>query len=133
MLNLFDLVLLFACGLVAMLFWQLRQISEAAAIAAQRLCQQRRLQLLNSARVHSRIGKITHGGLGWRTRYQLEFSTDGLNTLQATLIFSGHRLQDIQMPLYPEPEWQQAPTAQGRIGAGCCSTPKCGTNSGSPR
>ncbi|SHI10903.1 DUF3301 domain-containing protein [Ferrimonas marina] len=125
MLNLFDLMLLMLCGLVGMLFWQLRQISEGAEFHARRLCQQRRLQMLNVARVQARLGRIPGQGIGWKTRYQVEFSTDGLNSLKAELEFLGNRLKDTQMPFYPEPEWQQAPQSRGRVGMGSCGGGSC--------
>ncbi len=129
MFSLMELMLLLACGVIAMLFWQLRQISEAAGFHARRLCQQRRLQLLNVARVKARLGKVPGHGLGWRTEYQVEFSTDGLNSLTATLQFWGPRLSDATLPLYPEPEWQQAPSSRGRIGMGSCSSGGCSKGS----
>ncbi|WP_028117278.1 DUF3301 domain-containing protein [Ferrimonas senticii] len=131
MLNLFDLLLLMSCAAVGMLFWQLRPISEGATLHAYRLCQQRRLQFLNVARTKARLGKVAGSGLGWHCEYQLEFSTDGINHLKATLHFSGRKLTDIKMPLYPEPDWQQAPSAQGRIsvGGGCGGgSSSCGSN-----
>ncbi|GAA5190540.1 DUF3301 domain-containing protein [Ferrimonas gelatinilytica] len=129
MFSLMELMLLLCCGVIAMLFWQLRQISEAAGFHAQRLCQQRRLQLLNVARVKARLGKIPGHGLGWRTEYQVEFSTDGLNSLTAKMAFLGPRLNEATLPLYPEPEWQQAPANRGRIGMGSCSSSGCGSKS----
>lgn len=134
MLNLFDLMLLMACAAVGMQFWQLRKISEGAVFHAQRVCRQRRLQFLNVARTKARIGKVAGAGLGWHSEYQLEFSTDGLNTITATLHFQGNKLKDIQMPFYPEPEWQQAPDVKGKIGMGGCgggsTSSNCGTSKG---
>ncbi|WP_298440514.1 DUF3301 domain-containing protein [uncultured Ferrimonas sp.] len=135
MFNLFDLMLLMSCAVVGMLFWQLRQISEGATLHAHRLCRQRRLQFLTVARIKARIGKVPGSGLGWNSEYQFEFSTDGLNTLTATMLFTGNKLKDIKMPLYPEPEWQQAPDSQGRIGMGGCGggspVSSCSTNKSS--
>ncbi|TKB49732.1 DUF3301 domain-containing protein [Ferrimonas sediminicola] len=118
MLNLTDLILgLVVCGIAA-IFWQLRQISEIAEFHAKRVCQKRRLQWISTARVQARLGFIAGQGLGWNTRYQCEFSTDGMNRLYAVLVMNGRKLKDVEMPLYPEPEWQEAPESKGRIG-GC--------------
>ena len=129
MFSLFDLMLLLACGMVGMLFWQLRQISEGAEFHAHRLCKQRRLQMLNVARVKARLGKIPGNGIGWHTQYRVEFSTDGLNSLVATLDFMGNRLKDTHIPFYPEPEWHEAPLSRGRVGMGSCGGGSCGPKS----
>ncbi|GAA4878178.1 DUF3301 domain-containing protein [Ferrimonas pelagia] len=130
MFNLFELMLLMGCGLIGLLFWQLRQISEGAEFHARRLCQQRRLQMLNVARIKARLGKIPGNGIGWHTEYQIEFSTDGLNSLTATLEFLGNRLKDTKLPFYPEPEWQDAPQSRGRVGMGGCGGGSCGPKTG---
>ncbi|TKB49587.1 DUF3301 domain-containing protein [Ferrimonas aestuarii] len=135
MLNLFDLILgLLVCGIAAV-FWQLRQVAEFAEFHSKRECDRRRLQWVSTARTKARLGFIPGQGLGWRTEFQCEFSTDGINRLHSTLLFSGKKLSDVKMPLYPEPEWQQAPQAKGRIGgcggggapASSCGS-KCSTN-----
>ncbi len=120
MIDLYDLIILMILAGVGAFFWQLRRISELAQFHAQRACQQRRLQLLNVARSKARLGRVPGSGIGWHCEYQCEFSTDGLNQLTARIEMLGHRLKAVHMPLYPEPEWQQAPTAQGRIGMGSC-------------
>ncbi|QIZ77402.1 DUF3301 domain-containing protein [Ferrimonas lipolytica] len=133
MLNLFDVMLLMTCAAVGMLFWQLRQISEGAELHARRLCNQRRLQMLSVARIKARIGKVPGSGLGWNSEYHIEFSTNGINTLTAVMLFSGKKLRDVKMPLYPEPEWQQAPDSKGRVSMGGCGgggAKSCNTSSG---
>ncbi|MBY5990646.1 DUF3301 domain-containing protein [Ferrimonas balearica] len=130
MFDLFDLVIVMVLVGIGALFWQLRRISEVAQFHAQRACRQRRLQLLNVARSKARLGWIPGGGIGWHCEYQCEFSTDGMNQLTATLEMMGNRLKAVQMPFYPEPEWDQAPMARGKVGMGGCGGGSCAPKSG---
>ncbi|MBV7317325.1 DUF3301 domain-containing protein [Shewanella sp. NIFS-20-20] len=128
-----DVLLMLAVAVIAAFFWQLRQMAEQARLFADKECQKQNVQLLAFAQESARPSIGGHSGLCWKTKYLLEFSTDGINQFRAHIWMHGKRVTKIQWPIFPEPEWHQAPTAKGSIGGSCgggaskgnCSSGRC--------
>lgn len=112
-----DVVLLMVLVFVGLWFWQLRQMAEASERHAKRACNSQNLQLLAVALQRARPAFGGNSGLSWRGSYLFEFSTDGVNRLQATMTLHGQTLLGIDWPVFPEPEWQHAPESKRRS---CC-------------
>ncbi|MGI2216521.1 DUF3301 domain-containing protein [Shewanella baltica] len=124
-----DLLLIIGLVVIAAFFWQLRQMAELSRIFAEKECWRQKVQLLAIAMETARpsIGGTT--GICWKVKYLFEFSTDGINQYSGHIWMQGKKIQKIEWPIFPEPEWQEAPTAQGKFG-GCgtqsgCSSGKC--------
>ena len=64
-------------------------------------------------------------GLTWKAKFLLEFSTDGINQFRAHIWMHGKKVEKIQWPIFPEPEWLEAPEARGSVGGGCGSRGGC--------
>ncbi|GLP96731.1 DUF3301 domain-containing protein [Paraferrimonas sedimenticola] len=122
-----DLLLILGLIGIAALFWQLRQMAEQAKQFATRECARQNVQLLSVAQSNARPAFGGTSGIGWKADYQFEFSTDGINQFVGSIAMHGLRITKINWPIFPEPEWHEAPTARGKIG-GC--GPKCGTSGG---
>ena len=123
-----DVLLILAVGVIAAFFWQLRQMAEISRRFAERECQKQKVQLLAIAMESARPSFGGHSGICWQAKYMLEFSTDGINQFKATITMRGKQIQKIQWPIFPEPDWVEAPMTKGSIGGGCGSRGSC--NSG---
>ncbi|GGI74048.1 DUF3301 domain-containing protein [Shewanella gelidii] len=119
-----DFLMIAAVVVIAAFFWQLRQMAEISRQFAQQECGKQNVQLLAIA-MESALPSIGgSSGLCWKAKFMFEFSTDGLNQYKANINMHGKRIQKIQWPIFPEPEWQQAPLARGTVG-GCGSKGSC--------
>ncbi|MGI2259605.1 DUF3301 domain-containing protein [Shewanella sp. GXUN23E] len=123
-----DLLIILGLLVVAAFFWQLRQMAEQSRRFAEAECNKQKVQLLSVAMVSARPCFGGHTGIGWKAKFQFEFSTDGMNQFRAHINMQGNRITKIEWPIFPEPEWHQAPQAKGSIGGGCSSRGGC--NSG---
>ncbi|QIR14959.1 DUF3301 domain-containing protein [Shewanella aestuarii] len=122
-----DFLLIVALVVVAAFFWQLRQMAELSRMVAEQACNKQKVQLLAVAMESARPSIGGHTGLCWRAKFMFEFSTDGMNQYKAHINMHGKRVSKIDWPIFPEPEWTDAPTARGKFG-GCGSSRSC--NSG---
>ncbi|QSX31061.1 MULTISPECIES: DUF3301 domain-containing protein [Shewanella] len=123
-----DLLLILGLLLLAAFFWQLRQMAEISRLFAEKECRRQRVQLLDIAMLNARPTLGGDTGICWKSRFIFDFSTDGLNQFQGQIHMIGKRITKIEWPIFPEPEWSEAPNATGRFG-GCggqsCQSGKC--------
>lgn len=124
-----DFLLIAGLVIIAAFFWQLRQMAELSRVFATSECKKQRVQLLAIAMESARPSIGGTSGLTWKAKFLLEFSTDGINQYKASIWMHGKKIQKIQWPIFPEPEWQEAPESTGKFGGGCGSRGGC--NSGS--
>lgn len=119
-----DLLLIIALVVTAAFFWQLRQMAELSRVFAEKECQKQRVQLLAIAMESARPSLGGTTGLCWKAKYLFEFSTDGMNQYRAYIWMQGKKILKIEWPIFPEPEWHEAPTSQGKFG-GCGTRSSC--------
>ena len=119
-----DFLMIAALVLIAAFFWQLRQMAEISHRFIERECARQRVQLIAVAMDNARPSLGGTTGIGWRASYLFEFSTDGINQFRGHVKMHGTRIEKIEWPIFPEPEWQQAPSSKGKFGGGCGSS--CG-------
>jgi len=123
-----DLLLILGLILVAAFFWQLRQMAEISRLFAEKECRRQKVQLLDIAMLQARPTLGGDTGICWKSRFMFDFSTDGLNQFQGHIHMIGKRITKIEWPIFPEPEWLEAPNATGKFG-GCggqsCQSGKC--------
>ncbi len=124
-----DFILIVAVVVVAAFFWQLRQMAEISRRYAEKSCAGQKVQLLAIAMESAKpsIGGTT--GLCWRAKFMFEFSTDGINQYRGHINMRGKKIEKINWPIFPEPEWMDAPMAKGKFGgcggASSCNSGKC--------
>ncbi|MCH1919848.1 DUF3301 domain-containing protein [Shewanella sp. A3A] len=121
-----DFLMIAALVLIAAFFWQLRQMAEIAKRFIERECSRQRVQFLAVAMDNARPSFGGTTGIGWRASFMFEFSTDGINQFKGTVRMRGNQVQKIEWPIFPEPDWQQAPSARGKFGGGCGGS-SCGS------
>ena len=80
-------------------FWVLRGISEGAQRFLHHYCQQNQLQLLSIARAKSRP-VLYKGKLVWKNEFQFEFSGNGEDASQGTMIMMGYKVLTVDTPAY---------------------------------
>ncbi|WP_144209798.1 DUF3301 domain-containing protein [Shewanella donghaensis] len=124
-----DFILIVAVVVIAAFFWQLRQMAEISRMYAENACGKQKVQLLAIAMESARPSFGGTTGLCWRAKFMFEFSTDGMNQYRAHIHMHGKKIEKINWPIFPEPEWMDAPMAKGKFG-GCggvssCNTGKC--------
>ncbi|ABL99335.1 DUF3301 domain-containing protein [Shewanella amazonensis] len=124
-----DLLLLLGVALIAAFFWQLRQMAEIARMFAEKEAKRQNVQLLAIAQLSAKPTLGASTGIGWKASYLFEFSTDGINQYRGHIHMLGKKIQKIEWPIFPEPEWHQAPTARGSLGGGCGSKSNCSSGS----
>ncbi|WP_065188667.1 DUF3301 domain-containing protein [Shewanella woodyi] len=122
-----DFLFFAAVIVIAAFFWQLRQMAELSRIFANRECLKQKVQLLAVAMESARPSIGGSSGLTWKAKYLLEFSTDGINQYKAHIWMHGKTIQKVQWPIFPEPEWHEAPEARGSVGGSCGSRGSCNT------
>ncbi|MFT5704105.1 MAG: hypothetical protein ACI8SK_000036 [Shewanella sp.] len=122
-----DFLLFAAVIVIAAFFWQLRQMAELSRVFANRECQKQKVQLLAIAMESARPSIGGSSGLTWKAKYLFEFSTDGINQYQAHILMHGKTVQKVDWPIFPEPEWFEAPEARGSVGGSCGSRGSCNT------
>ncbi|MGS0675075.1 DUF3301 domain-containing protein [Shewanella sp. 30m-9] len=114
-----DFLIIAAVILIAAFFWQLRQMAEISRIFVNKECQKQKVQLLAIAQESAKPSLGGSSGLTWKVKYLFEFSTDGINQYRGNLWMHGKKIQKIQWPIFPEPEWHEAPESKGSLGGGC--------------
>ena len=124
-----DFLLIAVLVIIAAFFWQLRQMAELSRVFATSECKKQRVQLLAIAMESARPSVGGNSGLTWKAKFLLEFSTDGINQYKASIWMHGKKITKIQWPIFPEPEWLEAPESTGKFSGGCGSRGGC--NSGS--
>jgi len=122
-----DFLLIVALVVIAAFFWQLRNMAEVSRVIAEQACGKQKVQLLAIAMVSARPSLGGHTGLCWRAKFMFEFSTDGMNQYRGHINMHGKKVNKIDWPIFPEPEWLDAPMAKGKFG-GCGTSNSC--NSG---
>ncbi|WP_394128743.1 DUF3301 domain-containing protein [Shewanella maritima] len=124
-----DFLIIVALVVIGAFFWQLRQMAETSRVFAEQACNKQKVQLLSIAMINARPSIGGHTGLCWKAQFMFEFSTDGLNQYQAHIGMHGKKIQKINWPIFPEPEWHDAPMAKGKFGGcgsgGGCNSGKC--------
>ena len=95
-------MLLIVLGTIAWFWFDTLQCREIAKALAQQMCHQSHLQLLDDtlALVQIRLKRNCHGKLNIQRTYQFEFSEQGNNRQQGTLIMRGIVLELLEMPGY---------------------------------
>ncbi len=95
-----DLLLLLVIAFIAAGFWWQSKQSEIAKRAIERRCERVNVQIISIARNKHKLIKTPHG---WQliTRYQFEFSANGLDCHQGFLDMKGRQIKEIFMPAYP--------------------------------
>ncbi|WP_299490648.1 DUF3301 domain-containing protein [uncultured Shewanella sp.] len=111
-----DIFIILILIIVIIFFWQLRQMAEVSRIYVNKECQKQQVQLLAIAQDSARPSLGGNTGFTWKARYLFEFSTNGIDKHQGNIWLLGTRIQKIEWPVFPEPEWQGAPDAKGQIG-----------------
>ncbi|MCL1143323.1 DUF3301 domain-containing protein [Shewanella gaetbuli] len=124
-----DFLIMAALVVVAAFFWQLRTMAELSRVMAEQACRKQNVQLLAVAMESASPSLGGHTGLCWKAKFMFEFSTDGINQYRAHIFMQGKTVKKIDWPIFPEPEWMDAPKSQGKFG-GCgsrssCSSGKC--------
>ena len=97
--SVFDVLMLCIISVVVFQFWRIRGIAEHAKAYLKRYCEKSQLQLISVARTKTRLG-VHKGKLDWRTEFSFEFSGNGEDSYQGTLIMSGLTIVDTQLPAY---------------------------------
>ncbi|MCG9696132.1 DUF3301 domain-containing protein [Shewanella sp. Isolate11] len=124
-----DFLLIAALVVIIAFFWQLRQMAEISRRFANSECRKQKVQLLAIAMESARPSIGGSSGLTWKAKFLMEFSTDGINQYQANFWMHGKKVERIQWPIFPEPEWLEAPQTSGTIG-GCGGASRGGCKSG---
>ena len=97
--TLIDILLLVIIIAIALQFWKLREMAEAAQAYLRHYCQTNKLQLISVARVKTRL--TTHAGkLTWRVDYAFEFSGNGEDRYNGTVTLANNRVAAIDLPAY---------------------------------
>lgn len=98
--NLFDVVLLIALGLICLQFWHIRAMTEMANRYAAQYCKKHSLQLITVARESTKIA-LYKQRLAWRCRYRFEFSANREALNSGTFDLHGKTIIAIDVPAYP--------------------------------
>ena len=121
-----DFLLIALLVIIATYFWQLRNMAELCKIVAEKACKKQNVQLLSTAMESARPWLGGNSGLSWKATYIFEFSTNGINQFQGSIKMMGNKVTKIDWPIFPEPEWFEAPKSQGRFGS-CGGKSSCGS------
>ncbi|WP_102796598.1 DUF3301 domain-containing protein [Bowmanella denitrificans] len=97
--NLADLLLMMVILALAWQFWRVRAMSEKAYGYLQDYCNKQGLQLISLSRRKTRIRPF-HGKLDWYCEFDFEFSGNGEDAYQGSLIMRGMQVTDTQLPPY---------------------------------
>jgi hypothetical protein len=95
MASLWTLILI---GSVIYLFWLNRKIAEAANMHANRQTEQLQVQLMSVACSKRRFGFLKNGKPGVKSEFIFEFSSDGENAYQGTLVMENEFLKRVIIP-----------------------------------
>ncbi|MCL1057662.1 DUF3301 domain-containing protein [Shewanella gelidimarina] len=114
-----DFLLIVAVVVIAAFFWQLRQMAEMSRTFATKECQKQKVQLLAIAQETAKPSFGGSTGFTWKVKYLFEFSTDGINQYSGSLWMHGKKIHKVQWPIFPEPEWHDAPESRGSVGGSC--------------
>ena len=125
-----DLLIVAALIAVAAYFWQLRQMAELSRTFVEQACKRQNVQLLSVAMESAKPSLGGHAGFCWNAKFLFEFSTDGLNQHNGYIFMHGKKVRNIDWPIFPEPDWMDAPLSKGKFSS-CsshntsCSSGKC--------
>ncbi|GAA5136595.1 DUF3301 domain-containing protein [Thalassotalea piscium] len=89
--------------IVCLIFWYfiyLRKVAETARFHAQKYCEKEDLQFIAIARISNRLNFTKRSGLYWVTKFEFEFSGDGVSQYQGVITLDGYKLRDIFLPPY---------------------------------
>lgn len=89
--------------IVCLVFWYfiyLRKVAETASYHAQKYCEKEDLQFISIARISNRLNFTKRAGLFWLTKFEFEFSGDGMSQYQGIITLEGYKLRDIFLPPY---------------------------------
>ncbi|MCL1126677.1 DUF3301 domain-containing protein [Shewanella surugensis] len=112
-----DIFIILALVVIIVFFWQLRQMAEVSRVYVNQECQRQQVQLLAIAQHSARPSLGGHSGFTWKASYLFEFSTNGIDKYQGNIWMLGTKIQKIEWPVFPEPQWQDAPNPKGNIGS----------------
>jgi hypothetical protein len=97
--NLADIVILVIVVVVAAQFWRIRGIAEQAKRYLTQFCEKQELQLISVARHQTRLA-FHRGKLDWRCEFVFEFSGNGEDSSQGTLVMRGLQVVSTDLPAY---------------------------------
>ncbi|MGB1198760.1 MAG: DUF3301 domain-containing protein [Thalassotalea sp.] len=86
-----------------LIFWYfiyLRKVAECARYHAKKYCDNENLQFIAIARIANRLNFTKQAGLHWLTKFEFEFSGDGMSQYQGIVTLEGYKLKDIYLPPY---------------------------------
>lgn len=98
-----DALLLLIILLMAVLFWQSRRQAEYARRQVESYCKRHQLQFLDIAWQSGRIAKRGRY-IGWLSRYEFDFSSDGESRYTGQAILINLRLLKVNTPPYRLPD-----------------------------
>jgi len=87
-------------GLVFWYFVYLRKVAEVARHHTKKYCEQANLQFIAIARISSRLRFNKRLGLYWLSKFEFEFSGDGVSKYQGVATFHGYKLEDVFLPAH---------------------------------
>ncbi|RWU12314.1 DUF3301 domain-containing protein [Pseudidiomarina gelatinasegens] len=97
-----DAIALLLVGFVVLIFWQGRRQAEQARRYVEQYCKQQQLQFLDIAWQGGRPAKLQRH-LGWLSRYEFGFSSDGESRYNGQATLLNMRLVEITTPPHRVP------------------------------
>ncbi|MCC2618154.1 DUF3301 domain-containing protein [Aestuariibacter halophilus] len=94
-----DVVVLLILALVIGQFWRIRAITEAANRYMRHYCEQHSLQFIALARHKTRL-RVYQGRLTWYNEFLFDFSGNGEDASQGTLVMLGNKVLRTDLPAY---------------------------------
>jgi hypothetical protein len=94
-----SLVILLCIGLISFQFWRLRGIAEHCIDFSKQYCDKHNLQFISLARQSTRF-TIYKGRLDWKITYTLEFSSNGEDAYEGSLVSIGKHIAAVTLPVY---------------------------------
>ncbi|XQW86165.1 DUF3301 domain-containing protein [Thalassotalea piscium] len=86
--------------LICWYFIYLRKVAETARAHAKQYCDKENLQFIAIARLSNKLNFTRQSGLHWITKFEFEFSGDGVSQYQGIVTLQGYKLLDIFLPPY---------------------------------
>ncbi|AWL12621.1 hypothetical protein HMF8227_02163 [Saliniradius amylolyticus] len=96
---LLNILLLALVVAIALQFWRIRAISEAAGDYLRSYCQQQGLQLVSFARKRTRLTSVK-GKPDWQCEFQFDFSTNGEDVYQGWVKMKGKYVVATELPVH---------------------------------
>lgn len=97
--NLVDIIILVLLVVIGAQFWRIRGIAEQAKRYLTHYCNKQQLQLISVARHKTRL-TLQRGKLDWHCEFAFEFSGNGEDSSQGTLVMKGLQVVSTDMPAY---------------------------------